>query len=194
MLRLAFFPVIVLIVTIVLAVLAFYIFRKLRRGVKVTFKKGADIANEQQQKWQENREQKEHRKKQPEIVQKGFRDLDKIEKAAQKLPIKWSTLTCPLIEDCQIILEDLTSEHPTISESKVNSIRTFFNHTLDALYQFIEKINTDHQQMTADEIEKAQENISIIKADLSYHKKIIHKKRKLDFDVLMDVIKARLKR
>jgi phosphoribosyl-ATP pyrophosphohydrolase len=193
-LRLAFFPIVLIVIAIVLAVLAFYIIRKLRRGVKITFKKGADIANEQQQKWQQNRDQKEHRKKQPEIVQKGFRDFDEIEKAAKKLPSKWKLLTSPLIEDCQVILDDLTADQDTISESKVNSIRTFFNHTLDALYQFIEKINTDHQQMTIDEIEKAQENISIIKADLLYHKKIIHKKRKLDFDVLMDVIKARLKR
>lgn len=189
MLRLAFFPIILVIIVIVLTVLAFYLIRKIRRGVKVTLKKGADIANDQQQKWQK----KEQLKKLPDIIQKGFQELHKIKKSADKLPAQWKTITSPLINDCQIILDDLIVEEP-ISESKINSIRTFFNHTLDALNQFIEKINADHQQMTSDEVEKAQENISIIKADLAHHKKIIHKKRKLDFDVLMDVIKARLKR
>jgi len=189
MLRLAFFPVVLLILAITLALLVFFLYRKIKKGVKVTYRKGAEIATEQQQKWQ----QKEQRKKLPIIVQKGLQDFEKIKKTAEQLTPEWKNTINPLIEDCQEVLDGLLSEE-IISDSRVNSIRTFFNHTLDALKQFIEKINSDYGQMNKQEIEKARENITVLKTDIMHHQKIIHKKRKLDFDVLMDVIKARLKR
>jgi len=47
--------------------------------------------------------------------------------------------------------------------------------------------------MSSDEIEKARQNISVFKADLLNHQETLHKVRRFDFDVVMDVIKARLK-
>ena len=48
--------------------------------------------------------------------------------------------------------------------------------------------------MTKAEIEKAQQNITLFKSDLLHHQETLHKVRRFDFDVTMDVIKARLKR
>ena len=77
--------------------------------------------------------------------------------------------------------------------SQLTSLRSFFIHSLDALKQFSQKLLSDHDKMSDSETARAQENIKVIYKDLLHHEKILHKKRKFEFDVLMDVIKARLK-
>ena len=55
------------------------------------------------------------------------------------------------------------------------------------------KLLSDHESLSADEVDKAKDNIKLIYEDLLHHEKVLNKKRKLDFDILMDVIKSRLK-
>ena len=156
--------------------------------MRFTYKKGAEIANGQQQKWKE----KEQLKKLPNIIQKGFRDLKDIEASSSTLPNEWQVVVNPLVTQSKEILDEITF-NSKVDNNKLNSMRSFFIHTLDALKQFVEKLNNDHKHMTANETKKARQNINVIKADLLHHKQILQKKRKFDFDVLMDVIKARLK-
>ena len=188
MLRLTLLPFVLLFGSILFLLVSFYIYRKIKRGLHFTYNKGAEIANEQQQKWKD----KEQFKKLPEIVQKGFTNVESIEKSSRTLPKEWSDLVNPLVQKAKEILDEIASDKK-IENNKLTSMRTFFIHTLDALKQFVEKLNSDHKHMSVSETEKARQNINVIKADLLHHQQILHKKRKFDFDVLMDVIKARLK-
>jgi cbb3-type cytochrome oxidase subunit 3 len=197
MLRIALIPIVLLVLLVLSIILIWIIFRKVKKGVNYTVKKGAEIASDQQQKWTE----KEQRKKLPVILQKGFSDYDKIDKLSSALPEEWSQPVLPLVNQSKDILDEIAiefdgaddSKNATLQNKKLNSIRPFFIHSLDALLQFIEKLVSDHQKMTAAETDKARQNITVFKADLLNHQETLHKVRRFDFDVVMDVIKARLK-
>jgi hypothetical protein len=179
------------------AIVIWFIYKKVKKGIGYTVKKGAEIANDQQQKWTE----KEQRKKLPDILQKGFNDYDKIYTTTISLPEEWRLSIMPIVTKSKEILDEVALEFegfdekakPKEQNKKLNSIRSFFIHSLDALLQFVEKLSSDHQKMSADEIDKARQNINVFKADLLSHQETLHKVRRFDFDVVMDVIKARLK-
>ena len=191
MLRLAFFPVLLFVGLIVLLIIGFILYRKLKQGIAFTYKKGAELANEQQQKWA----QKEQQKKLPEILQKGFDQHQQLSQELKRLPQEWQLSLEPLVLQAKEILDEVAYEVvEENSQKKLDSIRSFFHHSLDALLQFSETLNKDHRQMTAEQLEKARQNINLFKADLLSHQQTLQKARRLDFDVLMDVIKARLKR
>lgn len=201
MLRLALIPFVLLILLLLSAIAIWFVYRKVKKGVGYTMKKGAEIANDQQQKWTE----KEQRKKLPEILQKGFSDYEKIYTTTISLPEKWHLPLMPIVHKAKDILDEVALEFknsnnnidkktkPREQNKKLNSIRSFFIHSLDALLQFVEKLSSDHQKMSADEIDKALQNINVFKADLLNHQETLHNVRRFDFDVVMDVIKARLK-
>ena len=198
MLRFLFIPFILLITVLLAIILFWFVYKKVKRGVDVSIKKGAALANDQQQKWAE----KEQRKKQPEIIQQGFRDYEKIKAIVKLLPEEWKNSLDPIVIQAKCILEEISLEFDTASgktksehqNKKLNSIRPFFIHSLNALLQFVEKLKDNYSKMTKAEIEKAQQNITLFKSDLLDHQETLHKVRRFDFDVTMDVIKARLKR
>jgi len=197
MLRIALFPFVLLILLLLSIIVIWFIYKKVKKGIGYTVKKGAEIANDQQLKWTE----KEQRKKLPEILQKGFSDYDKIYTTTTLLPEEWHLSIMPVVKKAKDILDEVALEFesayvktkPSEQNKKLNSIRSFFIHSLDALLQFVEKLSSDHQKMSGDEIDKARQNINVFKADLLNHQETLQKVRRFDFDVVMDVIKARLK-
>ena len=192
MFRFTLIPLILLFGGIFFSLIGYMLYRKIKRGVKYTIDKSSEFSTQYMDKWR-NREQ---RKKLPTIVQKGFDEYDIIEKTIDQLPPIWQLKLIPLKNKSNALLGEI-SHHLITDEafegSKFNSVRSFFNHSLDALKQFTQKLLSDHKTLTDSETERAKENIKIIYDDLLRHEKILHKSRKFDFDVLMDVIKARLK-
>ncbi len=197
MLRIALFPFVLLILLLLSAIIIWFVYRKIKKGIGYTLKKGAEIASDQQQKWTEKGQQKRF----PKILQKGFSDYDKIYNTTTNLSKEWELSIMPIVSTAKDILDELALEFEgdgaqekyNKENKKLNSIRGFFIHSLDALLQFVEKLNSDHHKMSVDEIEKARQNITVFKADLLCHQETLHKVRRFDFDVVMDVIKARLK-
>ncbi len=197
-----FIPIVLLITAIFLGVVVWLVYKKLKKGVSDSIKKGAEIATEQQEKWVE----KGQRKKLPSTLQKGFDDYDRMKSLVADLPEAWEHPLQPIIKSAKEVLDEVAFEYISEDSSssnssnnprqdkKLNSIRSFFHHSLTALLQLVEKLSTDHAKMNAGEIQKAQENIAILKADLQNHQETLHKVRRFDFDVVMDVIKARLKK
>ncbi len=189
MFRFALIPIILIFGSILFGLVIYIIYQKIRRGLEFTYQKGSEIASQQQQKWK----QKDQYKKQPKIVRKGFDDLKEIEIIHAELPEEWRASLQPLITKAKDILEEVAID-PEFENNKLSSMRSFFIHTLDSLKQFIQKLISDHKHMSDSEIESARQNINVIKADLLHHQQILHRKRKFDFEVLMDVIKARLRK
>jgi hypothetical protein len=72
-------------------------------------------------------------------------------------------------------------------------VRTFYNTSLPAYASFVAKLKTDHLHLDAEEKQKAIENITVFKDDFDRYDSNIQQARRFDFDVLMDVIKVRLK-
>lgn len=198
MFNLALFPLLLLIGLLLIGIVGYLIYRKIKRGIEFTVKKGAEFASEQQQKWDEKEKQKMH----PELLQKGINTYQDISAQVKELPNEWKTSLEPMLVVAKNILDEVETDelqnikenHQVNSSKKMNAIRPFFNHSLGAFLAFTKKINTDYKKMdTADE-NKARQNLTIIKADLLGHQQTLHKARKMDFDVAMDVIKARLKK
>ena len=140
------------------------------------------------------------------MLQQGFETYDNIVQTIESLPKEWSVQLKPLTTQTKQILDELAFNVTSIEADKknayldndkkdnvINSMRTFFIHTLDALQQFVDKISQDANYMSDQQKAKAEENIKVLMADLAHHQTILDKKRKFDFDVLMEVIKARLK-
>ncbi len=199
MFRFTLLPLIIITSTLLFGLITFFVYRKIKKIVSSTYKKSAALAAEKQQQWKD----KGNRKQFPDMLQKGFETYDSIAQSVDNLPEGWSTQLKPLTTQTKQILDELAFKVESVKTEKknteerksdiVNNMRTFFIHTLDALQQFAEKINQDNNHMSADQITKAKENINVLAADLDHHQKILDKQRKFDFDVLMDVIKARLK-
>ena len=200
MFRFTLFPLIIIISSLLFGLITFFVYRKIKKIVSSTYKKSAELAAEKQQQWKD----KGNRKQFPDMLQKGFETYDSIAQSVENLPEDWSIQLKPLTTQAKRILDELAFKVESIKTEKknaeerksdiVNNMRTFFIHTLDALQQFAEKINQDNNHMSSDQITKAKENINVLAADLDHHQKILDKQRKFDFDVLMDVIKARLKK
>lgn len=193
MFRLTLIPFVLLFGTLLFGIVSFFIIRKIRRIYKATLEKGSELANKQQKNWAK----REKRKKLPDILQKGFDQYDKLVVSYDSLPLEWKTALSPLVIESKLILDEVAEgaeQGDSHNNKKLNSIRSFFNHTLDALLQFSEKLNSNHAQMNAQQIEKARQNITVFKADLLNHQETLLKAKHMDFDVMMDVIKARLKK
>jgi len=193
MFRLTLIPFVLVFGALFFGIISYIVIRKIKQGLQYTVKKGAELANKQQQKWTE----KEQRKKLPDILQKAFNQYEQLVDSHASLPTNWKNVLEPVIRQAKEILNEV-AEGADINDStynkKLNSIRPFFNHSLDALLQFTEKLNSDHAEMDETQIDKARQNITVFKADLLDHQEKLLKAKRFDFDVLMDVIKARLKK
>ena len=192
MFKFTLIPLILLFGGMIFSLIGYVIYRKIKRGVKYTYDKSTEFSSHYIDKWRS----KEQRKKLPEIVQKGFDDYLIIEYTINQLPPVWQLKLLPLKQKTNSLLNEISQhliDDEEFERSKLTSLRSFFNHSLDAFKQFSKKLLINNQTLTDDETERVKENINVIYKDLLHHEKILHKKGKLDFDVLMDVIKARLK-
>jgi len=106
MLRFTLIPLILLVLSIIFGVISYFVYKKIKKGVRATYRKGAEIANAQQKKWLD----KEQRKKLPDIVQKGYENFENLQKQQGQLPVKWKILLEPLIVQAKEILDEVTFE------------------------------------------------------------------------------------
>lgn len=206
MYQLLILPFILLIASVFIGFFVYFLYQKIKQTTLSVYNKSVEIASETHQQWK----RKEQRKTLPAVLQKGFDDYDQISAISVQLPNEWKSRIEPLTQQAKQILDEISyriidmdaQDKKTAAEKKkqssiktdtLESMRTFFIHTMDALSQFVTKIHSDSQQMNQQEIDKAISNIQLLDNDLKHHQALLDKKRKFDFDVLMDVIKARLK-
>jgi len=208
MFNLALIPLILIVSILLIIIVSYLVYKKIRRGIEFTVKKSTEFASDQQKKWEKKDKQEQH----PDILRKGLKTYSDIIITVKLLPNEWKSVLEPLTVIAKAILDEVeddsvmasSSTDTTSAESfstksvhtptKLNRIRPFFNHSLNALFQFTQKINTDYKTMDNKDHEKARQNLNIIKADLLSHQKTLNNARKMDFDITMDVIKARLKK
>ncbi len=191
--RLTLIPFVLILSLLIFGVVSFYIIKKLKQVINFLRRKTSEII----QKRQQEKTRQEQQQKLPDIVKNGQDQYKQLQQNHAKLPMEWKNLLQPLLDDSKLLLDEIVESfnlNDVLAEQKFNSIRSFFNHTLDALVQFSEKLNDNHQTMSAEQREKAQQNITAFKADLLRHQEALWKIKCIDFDVSMDVIKERLKK
>lgn len=193
MLRLTILPLLFFASIMVVLVFGYYLFKKITDWSVLAYKKSSDLI----QKKKQQREHEEARKQYPDIVQKGFQDFEELKRKLVTLSPEWKQSLSPVIELAEQILNEITltlKDDNTELNGKLNTIRPFFNHSLDALLQFVAKLNRDSATMDKVLIEKARQNINLFKADLLKHKQALENIRHQEFDVLLDVTRERLKK
>jgi hypothetical protein len=173
----------VVVILIVLAII-YAIYRKIRRTVSNAWDKSAEVVFDQQERWK----QREALKKQPDFIQKAYQQSEQIKKDSAELPEDWQAQLEPLNADMADILSI------SINDAKrADKVRTFYNTSLPAYASFVAKLKTDHLHLDAEEKQKAIDNLAVFKTDFDRYDNSIQQARRFDFDVLMDVIKVRLK-
>lgn len=213
MLRLTLLPLFFVISAIVIVVLAYIFIKKLSTGLITGINKSKAVLGRQHGKWrqlwrkwrQQQKQQKKNKtqkEKLPEIIQKGREQFEVIEKNFDSLPREWQQHLEPIIHEAKNILDEITAEALIEYESgtnrpyankRLNDTRPFLKHTLDSLLQFVKKLTINQDYLDQPAREKALQNIEAFKVDLNHHHDLLAKSRKLDFDIIMDVINARLR-
>ena len=174
----------VIIGVLILVGAAYLAYRKVRRGIGNAWDKGAELANEQQQRWK----RREQMKSQPEYIQKAHKQSEQIETDTAELPEDWQSQLAPLNAEMQQILNITVGD-----EKRADKVRSFFNTSLPAYTSFVAKLKSDYAHLDEQETAKAAANIEVFEADFARYLGQIQQARRFDFDVLMDVIKVRLK-
>ena len=181
--RLALF-VAALLGIIVLLIIAYMVYRKIRRSVSNAWDKSAEVVTDQQQRWR----QREQLKSQPDFIQKAHQQSEQIQEEAASLPLEWQALLTPLDNAMTDILSVSMGD-----TKRADKVRSFYNTSLPAYAAFVAKLKSDHFHLDAVEKQKAIDNLAVFKADFERYDSSIQQARRFDFDVLMDVIKVRLK-
>lgn len=161
------------------------LWKKFAGAMSRVVEKGSDIALQQQEKWK----QRNKRKKLPEEIQKLIVQYEALLESDDDLSKSWKEAMQPVYRSLGDIVHILTA-----APKKRNKIRKLFSVSLPALEDFIATVKTNQKFMSEAEINKAQQSIDVIRGDLQQHELILQKSRRFDFDVIMDVIKVRLKR
>ncbi|PID44303.1 MAG: hypothetical protein CSB47_11370 [Proteobacteria bacterium] len=183
MMRLTLILVVLLGLLILLGVI-YVAYRKIREGIGNVWSKGVEVANEQQERWK----QREKIKSQPDFVQKAHQQSEQIKYDTKALPAEWQERLTPLNAAMQGVMAI------TISDDKcAEKVRSFFNTSLPAYAAFVAKLKSDYRHLDEQGTNKAKESLSIFKQDFERYLEQIQQARRFDFDVLMDVIKVRLK-
>jgi hypothetical protein len=169
---------------LLLLLVMYFAYRKVRKGIANAWDKSVEVATEQQERWK----QREQLKTLPEFMQKAHHQSEQIEKDTETLTSEWQTLLKPLNSEMQNILNTTANDL-----SRADKVRSFYNTSLPAYAKFVAKLRTDHMQLDDAEIQKAKENIAVFKEDFQRYDEGVQQARRFDFDVLMDVIKVRLK-
>ncbi|MCK5918435.1 MAG: hypothetical protein KAG34_08415 [Cocleimonas sp.] len=162
-----------------------FLWNKFTRVVTHVVEKGSDAALQQQEKWK----LREKRKKLPEEIQKLIIQYEALLESNNGLSEPWQNSMKPVYKALGDIVHILTA-----APKKMNKVRTLFSVSIPALEKFMTTIKADQKFMSEAETQKAQQNIEVISKDLQQHELILQKSRRFDFDVMMDVIKIRLKR
>lgn len=183
MLRLVVILLILLAILLLLGGL-YLAYRKIRRGIGDAWDKSVEVANEQQQRWK----LREQIKSQPDYIQTGYQQSEQIEHDTQLLPFEWQDKLAPINERMQQVLTISMSDH-----ERAGKVRAFYNTSLPAYATFVGKLKTDHGHLDEHETSKAVANITVFEQDFARYSEQIQQARRFDFDVLMDVIKVRLK-
>jgi type II secretory pathway pseudopilin PulG len=181
---------IILFVLFIISVIAIvfllrFLWNKFTQAVTHVLEKGSDVALQQQEKWK----LREKRKKLPDEIQKLIVQYETLLESNDDLSEPWQNAMRPVYKALGDIVHILTA-----APKKMNKVRTLFSVSMPALEKFITTIKTDQKFMNDAETKKAQQNIDVIRKDLQQHELTLQKSRRFDFDVLMDVIKIRLKR
>ena len=174
----------VLISLLILVVAGYIAYQKVRKGIGDAWDKGAEIANEQQQRWKQH----EQIKSQPDYIQKAYKQSEQIETDTETLPTEWQSQLAPLNTAMQKIMTITIGD-----QKRADKVRTFYNTSLPAYASFVEKLKSDHIHLDEQETTKAVENMVVFETDFERYLGQIQRARRFDFDVLMDVIKVRLK-
>jgi vacuolar-type H+-ATPase subunit E/Vma4 len=161
------------------------LWNKLTHATTQAMQKGSDLVLQQKKKWQ----QREKRKKLPSELQQLIVQYEALLEANTTLTEPWQQALKPVYTTLGDIVRILTT-----APKKRNKVRPLFSVSLPALEKFISTIEADQKFMDDTEIKKAHHNIDVIYKDLQQHENILQKARRFDFDVIMDVIKIRLKR
>ena len=162
-----------------------FLWNKFSGAVTHVIEKGSDVASLQQEKWK----LREKRKKLPSEIQKLIVQYEELLESNDDLSKPWQDAMKPVYKALGDIVHVLTA-----APKKVNKVRSLFSVSMPALEKFIATVKADQRFMNDTETQKAQENIDVIYKDLQQHELTLQKSRRFDFDVLMDVIKIRLKR
>lgn len=167
-----------------LLAVAYVIYRKIRQSVSSAWDKSAEVVFDQQQRWK----QREILKKQPDFIQKAHEQSEQVEADTAELPEEWQALLNPL----SVAMADIINI--SIGDTKrADKVRTFYNTSLPAYASFVAKLKSDHLHLDGEEKQKAIDNLAVFKGDFERYDNSIQQARRFDFDVLMDVIKVRLK-
>lgn len=161
------------------------LWKRFAGAVTHVVEKGSDIALKQQERWK----QREKRKKLPEDIQSLIVEYEALLEADEDLSASWQQAMKPIYQSLGDIVHILTA-----APKKANKVRKLFSVSMPALDNFINTVKADQKFMSEAEISKAQKNIDVIREDLVQHERTLQKSRRFDFDVIMDVIKIRLKR
>lgn len=177
---------IVFIITVVAIVfLLRFLWNKFTRTITGVIEKSSNVALQQQKKWK----RREKRRKLPNEIQQLIVQYETLLESNNVLSTSWQNSMQPVYKALGDIVHILTA-----NPKKINKVRTLFSVSLPALEKFITTIKADQKFMSAIETQKAQHNIDVIYNDLQQHEQVLQKSRRFDFDVIMDVIKVRLKR
>ena len=172
-------------IAIILVLFGLYmLYRKIRRGIGQAWDKSAEAVTDQQQRWK----LRELIKQQPEFIQKAHQQSEQITADMAVLTAEWQALLTPLNESMQHILNISLGD-----AKRADKVRSFYNTSLPAYAAFVAKLKTDHLHLDAVEKQKAIDNLAVFQADFERYDTNIQQARRFDFDVLMDVIKVRLK-
>lgn len=161
------------------------LWRKFRRMLSDVVEKGSDIATQQQEKWK----QREQRKKLPREIQALILQYEQLLELNDDLSDSWQEALQPIYNSLGDIVHILSA-----SPKKINKVRHLFNTSLPAFDKFVVTLKENQKFMNNAETQKAKDNIAVISKDFQQHEQVLHRSRRFDFDVLMDVIKIRLKR
>ena len=174
----------VLIGLLILIVAGYFAYRKVRRGIGSAWDKSVEVANEQQERWK----RREQIKSQPDYIQKAHKQSEQVETDCSELSVDWQDHLKPLNHSMQEILNITIGD-----EKRADKVRTFYNTSLPAYASFVAKLRSDSSHLDEQETEKAVANIAVFEKDFGRYLGQIQQARRFDFDVLMDVIKVRLK-
>lgn len=184
MLRLFFYALLALISTFILAILTYFTW-KLVKWLRVIMKQGEGALENQKEYWRWKRS----RKGKPDYYLKGDEVYSRIRVLRKKLPRSWLN-EMQVMTDMSDRLFGLAQE----SEDHGKSFRRFFTVTLPAMESFMKALVEDSSVMEESEEAMARENIAVFERDLQVYFDKGGSSRRLNFHILMEVIKQRLRR
>ncbi|CAA6801681.1 MAG: Unknown protein [uncultured Thiotrichaceae bacterium] len=184
MIRLFLYALLALISTFVLALLT-YLTWKLIKWLRAIMRQGEGVIESQKEYWRWRRS----RKGKPDYYLKGDEVYSRIRVLCKKLPEPWFAETRVMIE-----MSDKLFRLAQETEDHGKPFRRFFTVTLPAMESFMVALVEDRSVMKAAEEAMARKNIAVFERDLQVYFDKGGSSRRLNFHILMEVIRQRLRR